>query len=136
MSWWRKFIRWLCQLLGFCNDRPKPAHNLSLEFEMGTATVNWSLPTERDNDVPLAPEDIAGSYISMSADGNTFGPEAFVPAYVGMQEFQIGNLTAGEYTFRVVIEDTDGRRSDAAEVVDGILAAPKPTADLTVTFSD
>ena len=103
---------------------------------MGTATVNYSLPTERDNDVPLALEEIMGSYVSMSADNINFGPEAFVPASDGLQEFVIGNLTAGTYTFRVVIEDTDGRRSDAAEVRDGILAAPKATSDLTVTFSD
>jgi hypothetical protein len=137
MSWWKRFIRWLLRLLGLygVDRRPKPASNLTLEIEMGRATINWSLPTERMDGVPLAFEEVLGSHISMSADGGVnFGPEVFRTAVVGVQEFIVDNLTAGTYTVRVVIEDTDDRRADDADVTGSILAAPKPAANLTMTF--
>jgi hypothetical protein len=103
---------------------------------MATATLNWTLPTTRDNGVSLTIDEIKHVAVSMSADGgSTFGPESFVLPNEP-QTFVVSNLVVGEYLFRVVVEDTAGRRSFPAEVVGNVLAPPAAIADLTVSIVD
>ena len=134
MSWWRKLIRWLLRLLGINDDRPKPVSNMTLEIEMGRATLNWTLPTEREDGVALDVSEILRTDISMSADGGAnFSPTAPVLP-TDPQTFVVDNLTAGSYLFRATVIDTLGQPSGDAEVTGSILAPPTAITDLSVTI--
>ena len=134
MRWWRKLIRWLLRLLGLIDDRPMPVSNMTLEIEMGRATLNWTLPIERADGVPLPASEIAQTDISMSADGGAnFSPTSPVLP-TDPQTFVVDNLTAGTYLFRATVIDTLGQASGDAEVTGSILAPPTAITDLSVTI--
>lgn len=112
-----------------------PVSNFNLEIDMAKATLNWTLPTQRVNGVALDPAEIDRTDIMMSADGGAnFSPPAPVTPDVP-QTFEVDNLTAGEYVFRAIVVDTDGRTSDIAEVTGSVLDAPAAIADLSVTIT-
>lgn len=123
------------RLLGRLNDRPNPVSNMTLEIDMSRATLNWTLPTEREDGVALDVSEIMGTEISMSADGGAnFSPVVIVAPDVP-QTFEVDNLTAGNYEFKATVVDTAGRRSVDAMVTGSILAPPAGIADLSVTIS-
>lgn len=101
---------------------------------MGRATLNWTLPTEREDGVALDVSEILRTDISMSADGGTnFSPTSPVLP-TDPQTFVVDNLTAGSYLFRATVIDTLGQPSGDAEVTGSILAPPAAIADLSVTI--
>jgi len=134
MSWWLKLVRWLLRLLGLINDRPMPVSNMTLEIEMGRATLNWTLPTTREDGVALDVSEIMGTEISMSADGGANYSPVVVVASDVPQTFVVDNLTAGTYAFKATVVDTADRRSVDAVVTGTLLAAPAGIDDLSVTI--
>lgn len=101
---------------------------------MARATLNWTLPTTRVNGAALTPAEIDRTDIMMSADGgNTFSTPVQVPSDA-VQTFVIDNLDPGDYVFRAIVIDTDGRASASADVTGAVLAAPSAIGDLTVTI--
>lgn len=122
-------------LTRFCRY-PCRVNNFKAEIDMATATLSWTLPTTREGGAPLDISEISHTAISMSADaGASFGPESNVLP-TDPQTFVIGSLVVGEYLFRAVVVDIDGRRAFPAEVVGNVLAAPAAIADLTVVIVD
>ena len=76
-----------------------------------TVIVNWQLPTTRASGAPLDPADIDFVEIAASADG---GANYGVLQNVAPPETQltVPDLEDGEWFFRGVVVDQDGRRSD------------------------
>ena len=73
------------------------------------AQLAWTLPTERESGGLLDPGDIAGAEIAISANGSAFATvDTFPPAVLTAI---VPDLDRGLNRFRLVIIDTDGRRS-------------------------
>ena len=101
---------------------------------MARATLNWDLPTERENGAALPPENISHTEISMSADaGDNFSPPANVASDV-TQEFIVDDLAPGDYLFRAVVVDAGLRRSDSVEIVGSVLTPPLGVQNFEVTI--
>jgi len=101
---------------------------------MARATLNWDLPTERENGAALTPADISHTEISMSADaGDNFSPSANVASDV-TQEFVVDDLAPGDYIFRAVVVDAGLRRSDSVEIPGSVLTPPLGVQNFAVTI--
>jgi len=94
--------------------------------------VAWVLPTTRDSGKPLNPADIAGVELSISVDGATWSPyDTFLPA---VTETVVPEMDIGEWFFRGVVRDTNGRAS--SPVIDSIVIPDEtPPGPLTLTLS-
>jgi hypothetical protein len=133
MNWLRELF---CRLFKWWCRKPGPVIGLKAEIDMATATLTWTLPTTRENGVSLDISEIRHTLISMSADGGaTFGSEAAVLP-TDPQTFVVDNLVVGNYVFRAVVEDTDGRRSVPTDQIGSVLAAPSGLADFSVVITD
>ena len=95
---------------------------------MKNATVSWDLPTTRESGFPLDPADIQGVEVSLSADGgasfsvlNTVAPPE--------TELLVPDLEIGDWAFRLVVVDTNGKRSAD---VDALFNVPDETAPSAV----
>jgi hypothetical protein len=99
---WKKFLKWLRKY-----DPPKPVEGV----EMKNATLSWNLPTERESGGPLPTSQIEATEISMSADlGANFAVlDLVLPT--DTQELLVPDLASGDWIFRLVVIDTDSRRS-------------------------
>ena len=97
---------------------------------MSRAILNWTLPTERENGAPMDVAEIAHTEIEVSADGGAnYSSPVIIP--VPTTTFEVADLVAGNYSFRGVVVDIDGRRSQPA-VADGTVLAPPNAINLTV----
>jgi len=75
---------------------------------MANLRITWVLPTTRESGKPLAPADIAGVDVELSADGG----ESFTSLGVKAgTEFVITELEPGEWFVRGTVVDTKARRS-------------------------
>lgn len=95
--------------------------------------VNWEYPTTRESGKPLDPADIAGLELSISVDNATWSVfDNFVHPVTGTQ---VTELEIGEWFFKGVVKDIQGRASKPsfASVVVPDETAPG-TANLTVTL--
>lgn len=95
--------------------------------------VSWVLPTTRASGLPLNPADIAQVELSMSVDGATWTEyDTFLPATT---QTVVPELDIGEWFFRGVVRDTNGRLSAP---VDASIVVPDDTApgvlELTLSF--
>lgn len=77
---------------------------------MANLTVTWVLPTTRESGKPLAPADIAGVEIELSADaGQTWGTVGTYPPATLSTVIQ--DVDFGEWHVRGTVVDTKDRRS-------------------------
>jgi hypothetical protein len=75
---------------------------------MANLRVTWVLPTTRESGKPLAPADIAGVDLELSADGGVnYASLGVKPG----TEFVITELEPGEWFVRGKVVDTKGRVS-------------------------
>jgi len=100
---------------------------------MANARLTWVLPTNRIQGEALPEAQIAFVEIQMSADGgaNYSGLAQVPPPEL---EFLVADLNPGTYLFRGIVEDIDGRRSDAVDTSASILSVPSelPTFEVTI----
>ncbi len=108
---------------------------------MSNARLTWSLPVVRVGGEALPVTEIEFVEIQMSADGgNNFS--GLIQAEPALLEHVVNDLAPGTYVFRAIVQDTEGRRSTAAEAVaevDGgglppVLSAPAAVPDFTVVI--
>jgi hypothetical protein len=133
MNWLRRLF---CRLFGWFCPIPATITDLTLEITMSTATLNWTIPTVRADGAPMDISEVSHVAISMSADGGAnFGPESNVLS-TDPQTFVVDSLVPGNYIFRAVVVDTDGRRSGDADQVGNVLAPPGVITDLSVIITD
>ena len=96
---------------------------------MRNAIVSYDLPTTRQSGLPLDPADIAGVEVSLSADGgaNFAVLDTVAPPATSLEQTE---LEPGDYMFRLIVIDTNGRRGNP---VDEPFAIPDDTAPGEVT---
>lgn len=79
---------------------------------MANVKLTWTLPTTRQSGRPLPVEEIAAVEIAQSADGGaSFGVIDVLPPTV--LSTVVSELEPGEWFFRGVVLDKNGRRSAA-----------------------
>lgn len=100
---------------------------------MSNARLNWKLPTTRVQGEALPEAQIAFVELQMSADGGT-NFSGLIQASPSVLEHLVTDLDPGDYIFRGIVEDTEGRRSDHVEATDSILSAPSALPEFTVTI--
>lgn len=97
-------------------------------------TVTWVLPTVRESGKPLDIADIAAVELAISVDNATWSPyDEFAN---DVTETVVPELDAGDWYFRGVVRDTNGRFS---QPVYGTVQIPDETApgalsSLTLSF--
>lgn len=96
----------------------------------------WVLPTTRESGGPLPIEEIRHTVIQASLDqGSTWTPLVNVPPGE-TQQFFIQDAEAGQWDFRGVVVDTNGRTANpvfgSATVPDE--TAPGPITEFSVTL--
>ena len=91
-------------------------------------TVTWGLPTTRESGAPLAATDIDYTAGSISVDGVTFTPLSQVLA-TAPQEVFMPDVDIGDWVFRLVVFDKNGR---ASQPVDTLFNVPDESAPGTV----
>lgn len=107
---------------------------------MSTATINWTLPTQRTDNTPLAVADIAFTRFTISFNGGAFTQLVDVPA-TQTSTTLTPNLAAGNYVIRSVVYDKQvpprtSSQVDTAFVIPATaLAAPKPVSGQTAVIS-
>jgi hypothetical protein len=106
---------------------------------MANVRLNWTgaLPTTRESGKPLAPEDIQGVRLELSADGGaSFGVFDTYPTVV--TEAVVTDLEPGGWVFRFTVIDTQGRESTpldvAATVEDRSNPSPLTSVDVSVEY--
>ena len=104
---------------------------------MKTITLSWNLPVVRVSGLPLAAEDIEQVAVEISADqGANWAPLNTVLAE-DPQELPVPDLEAGDWRFKFVAEDTEGRKSTSTEFVASIAdeSPPGPVTDISASIS-
>jgi hypothetical protein len=108
---------------------------------MKTINLTWILPTTRVDGSPLPATGIAHSVLFMSADGGVNWSEMDMFAAPETAAV-VPDLIDGDYHFRLVIVDTQGKSSGPIEtsinVPNGgpaLLAAPSPANGFTATIA-
>lgn len=76
---------------------------------MPNVTLVWTLPNKRESGRPLNPADIMGVEIAASVDNTTFTVMEVLPPT--STEVTLTELEPGDWFFRGVVVDKDGRRS-------------------------
>jgi hypothetical protein len=97
-------------------------------------TVAWVYPTTRESGKPLNPADIAGMELSLSVDGATWSVyNTFANNVVSTT---VPELEAGEWFFRGVVKDIQGRSSSplVKSIVIPDETPPAALANLTLTL--
>ncbi len=99
------------------------------------ATVSWDLPTARESGNPLPPEKISGVILSLSADqGANFTVMDTIPPPA--TSHLLPDLTDGTWIVRLMVVDTDSRRSsvvDTTFVVDS--SPPGPVENPSIALA-
>lgn len=97
--------------------------------------VSWDLPTTRESNLPLNPDDIQHVEVSLSANLggdftiiNTIEPPT--------TDITVPDLDVGDWIFRLVVVDTDGRRSINIDVDVNVPDETNPSSvvNVQVTF--
>jgi len=76
---------------------------------MRDATINWVLPTERESGRPLPLSEIAGTQVSLSADGGANWTQIDTVPAADPQTVSVQDLDNGDWIVRFEVADTDGR---------------------------
>lgn len=77
--------------------------------------VAWDLPTTRESGLPLEVDEILHVEVFLSADlGQTFTPINNIEPPT--TEITVPDLDVGDWIFRLVVVDVDGRRSTNVDV--------------------
>jgi hypothetical protein len=96
-----------------------PAFNLSvLALASGSATVNWTAPTQNTDDTPLT--DLAGYRIIYGRSADQLDQSADV-TNPGLTSYRIDNLSVGTWYFAVIVINASGVESDISNVATKIL---------------
>lgn len=102
---------------------------------MSTARISWTWPTNRVLGEALPLAQIQHGELSMSADGGeNFSGVAQVAPTGPTDEHVITDLAPGTYIFRVVVVDTENRRSVPIDETGGVLSEPNGVSDLSITI--
>jgi hypothetical protein len=102
---------------------------------MSNMRITWTFPTNRVLGEALPLAQIKHAEISMSADGGeNFSGVAQVAPEGPTGEHLIADIAPGTYIVRVVVVDTEDRRSAAVDATGGVLSDPSPVSDLVVTI--
>lgn len=82
-------------------------------------TLSWTIPTSRENGVPLTMEQIAGYEIYFIGDTEASQPVDEVIAVNDglLNSYTIDEVGAGIYYFSIASEDTDGVKSEPSEII-------------------
>lgn len=97
---------------------------------MAKAKLDWINPTTRTDGSSLSPADIASIDIW---DGSA------VIGNVNATTFTTGDLSIGDHSFTVVVNDTLGHKADASNVAslnvpEPVVANPSPATNLTAAL--
>ncbi len=107
---------------------------------MRDVRVTWDLPTTRDSGRPLPIDEIAGVDVALSADGGANFTLLATVTPDGAQELEQQQLEPGDYLFRLIVIDTDGKTSsdDGVQVPFSIPddSPPGEVTNVNVTVAD
>ena len=108
---------------------------------MSTATISWILPTTRANGDPLTPGEIAYIDIFNVIPATISSPSSsmLLGTVAGTAtSFTTPTLPPGDYTFSIMVNDTEGRHSAAATGTGTIpllsVSPPSLVTGVTVTI--
>ena len=87
-----------------------------------TATLTWTVPTQRENGKALAPEELWGYVVMTRHDGGDIVTHGVKGAAV--TEYTLDDLDPGEWAFAVKALDTDELQSKPSEWVTLTIQAP------------
>lgn len=87
----------------------------------GSATLSWTAPTERTDGTPLTAEELAWYWVHYSEGGTALDQKFVVPGEdLGAV---VPGLCAGDWSFAVKAEDSEGRQSAFSNIADKTIVA-------------
>jgi hypothetical protein len=98
---------------------------------MTTATINWTLPTQRTDGTPLAPTDLASTEIFDSVNGAAATLIATVPTPATM--LTTPSLVPGTHVFTLSAVDTAGTVGVASTPVSETVPTPALAPPAAIT---
>ena len=89
-----------------------------------TVTLQWQIPTQRENGEPLASKDIAGFEIYHTANVDSSNPlEQIIDVTSGSQSsLTLNDLPVGDHHFAIATIDNNGVRSAMSQVVSNVIS--------------
>jgi hypothetical protein len=106
---------------------------------VSTATLIWTNPTKRTDDVALPADEIASVDIYDDVQDG-FGPQIIGSVSGPGTSYTTGVLAVGQHVFTVVVRDTTGHSSAASNgasvTVPATLAAPGAVTDLAAHLDE
>lgn len=91
------------------------------EVPPDAARLSWQAPTERTDDTPLAPNELAGYEVFWGTSPNASELSEMVFVDAAVTQYMVTELTEGTWYFAVKAVDTDDRRSDFSTVASKVI---------------
>jgi hypothetical protein len=103
---------------------------------MNNVTAKWTLPTERENNKPLLPEEIKHSAVSFRVVGAPSWTHITNVLSADPQQVTITDMDGGDWEFQVIVTDINDLLSDPLQgTVTVPFSRPKAATNLILELS-